>query len=169
MGTKTAKSGKTNDAIFKLFSNGYKSGRDAYVYNFSQEACVENARKMVGAYLGAVRVAEKRSEYHARGATSQEASIHPWDSKLRNRIARGVRTEFDEANVRQIAYRPFVMQHLFADEFFAQRPAQTSVMFPSDGSKNRAICVPSIGSTRPFSTLTRISHQENNKRSSIEQ
>lgn len=153
MGTKTAKVGKTDDAIFKLFSNGYKSGRDAYVYNFSQEACVENARKMVEAYLGAVRVAEERSEYRKRGVTYEETSSHPWDSKLRNRIARGIRTEFDEANIRKIAYRPFVMQHLFAEEFFAQRPAQTSMMFPADGSENRAICVPGIGSTKPFSAL----------------
>ena len=147
MGTKPAKAGKTDDAIFKLFSNGYKTGRDAYVYNFSRDACAENSSKMVEAYLVAVQVAEKLGDYR------RESSNFPWDPKLRNRIAQGVRTEFDEANVRKIAYRPFVMQHLFADEFFAQRPAQTSVMFPSSDSENRAICVPGIGSTKPFSTL----------------
>ena len=37
MGSKDAKAGKTDDTIFKLFSSGYKTGRDAYIYNFSHE------------------------------------------------------------------------------------------------------------------------------------
>ena len=48
MGSKEAKAGRTDDAIFKLYSNGYKTGRDAYVYNFSRTACTANARTMVG-------------------------------------------------------------------------------------------------------------------------
>ena len=38
--------GKADDAIFKLFSGGYKTGRDAYIYNFSHDACAENAKRM---------------------------------------------------------------------------------------------------------------------------
>ena len=48
-----AKAGRIDDAIFKLFSNGYYTGRDAYIYNFSRDACAENARKMVNNYLEA--------------------------------------------------------------------------------------------------------------------
>ena len=55
VGSKAAKAGKTDEAVFRLYSNGYKTGRDAYIYNFSREACAENARKMVGDYLGALR------------------------------------------------------------------------------------------------------------------
>ena len=53
IGSKDAKAGKVDDAIFKLYSNGYKTSRDAFIYNFSRDACAENARKMVGDYLGA--------------------------------------------------------------------------------------------------------------------
>ena len=35
LGTKEAKVGKTDDAIFKLYSLGWATNRDAYVYNFS--------------------------------------------------------------------------------------------------------------------------------------
>ena len=55
IGSKDAKAGKAGDAIFKLYSNGYKTGRDVYVYSFSRDACAENARKMVDDYLGALR------------------------------------------------------------------------------------------------------------------
>ena len=55
MGSKAAKAGKRDEAIFKLYSNGYKTSRDAYIYNFSRDACAANARAMVDDYLGALR------------------------------------------------------------------------------------------------------------------
>ncbi len=44
MGSKAAKAGKSEEAVFELFSNGYKTGRDAYLYSFSAKACAENAK-----------------------------------------------------------------------------------------------------------------------------
>ena len=54
MGSMDAKAGKTDDAIFGLYSRGLATGKDTYIYNFSHEACAENARKMAGDYLAAV-------------------------------------------------------------------------------------------------------------------
>ena len=39
MGSKAAKAGRVDDPVFKLFSNGYKTSRDAYLYNFSRVNC----------------------------------------------------------------------------------------------------------------------------------
>ena len=55
MGSKEAKAGKTDNSIFKLFSNGYKTSRDAYIYNFSHQVCGKNARAMIDDYLGALQ------------------------------------------------------------------------------------------------------------------
>ena len=54
-GSKDAKAGRTDEAVFTLFSNGYKTGRDAWMVNFSRQACAENARRMVGDYTAALR------------------------------------------------------------------------------------------------------------------
>ena len=51
MGSEHTKAGKVDDAIFGLYSQGLKTGRDAYIYNFSRDACVENARRMTQDYL----------------------------------------------------------------------------------------------------------------------
>ena len=157
LGTKTAKSGKTDDAIFKLFSNGYKSGRDAYVYNFSQEACVENARKMVETYLGALRELEEAGgtirDSVVETITRQHTSGIRWDRELKRRVRQQVATSFSRANIRPVNYRPFVKQYLYADYTFAQAPGQTRDIFPDDSSENRTICVPGIGSVKPFSAL----------------
>ena len=55
VGSKAAKAGRTDEAVFRLYSRGLATSRDAYIYNFSFNACAENARKMVGDYLGALR------------------------------------------------------------------------------------------------------------------
>ena len=43
--SKAAKAGQTDAAVFRLFSNGYKTGRDAYVYSFSRDSCADNAKQ----------------------------------------------------------------------------------------------------------------------------
>ena len=54
IGSKTAKAGRTDEAIFRLFSNGYKTSRDAYIYNFSADDCAANARAVIESYQDAL-------------------------------------------------------------------------------------------------------------------
>ena len=153
IGSKMAKAGKADDAILKLFSNGYKTGRDAYIYNFSKDACAINAQAVVGDYMGAIQVLEEHSEYSVDEAAERYSSNVHWDSKLKQLATRQIVVEFSRNYVREVAYRPFVKQHLYADSIFAQRPARTAEIFPEQDCENRAICVPGVGSTKPFSVL----------------
>ena len=155
VGSKDAKAGKADDAIFKLFSNGYKTGRDAYLYNFSRDACAENARKMVADYLGAMQELEASRDKtpDVEAITDRHDSNLHWDSKLQRHVQQRVATEFSDQHIRKVTYRPFTKQHLYADETFAQRPGRTRDIFPNETSENRAICLPGVGSTKPFSAL----------------
>ena len=158
VGSKTAKAGRTDEAIFKLFSNGYKTGRDAYVYDFSRNACAKNARAMVGDYLGALRERNKFKNGSPKDEiihkiTLRHSSHVRWDRELKRRVRQRVSTEFSNGNVREVSYRPFVKQYLYADYTFSQAPGQTRDIFPDASSENRAICVPGVGSTKPFAAL----------------
>ena len=153
VGSKTAKAGKTDEAIFKLFSNGYKTGRDAYVYNFSRLACAENAQKMVGDYRGALLVREEQPGYGMDEIARHYSANLRWDRELKRRVRQKASTRFSEETIREVAYRPFVKLHLYADYTFSQAPGQTRDIFPAPDSKNRTICVSGVGSTKPFSAL----------------
>ncbi len=156
LGTKDAKAGRTDEAVFALFSNGYKTGRDAYMTNFSREACAENARRMVGDYTAALREWEA-SNGAAPGGVDGVARRHSanlrWDRKLKDTLRRKTGAVFSDANIREVVYRPFVRQYLYDDHTFSQRSARTESLFPGDAGENRAICVTGTGSTKPFSTL----------------
>ena len=156
LGSKDAKAGRVDETVFALFSNGYKTGRDACSINFSREACAENARKMVGDYTAALREWEA-SNGGAPGGIDGVARRHSanlrWDDKLKDTLRRKTDAVFSDANIRRVAYRPFVKAWCYADAAFAQRPAQTRSLFPDATSENRAICVTGVGSTKPFTAL----------------
>ena len=153
--SKAAKAGQTDAAVFRLYSNGFKSGRDAYVYNFSREACAENARRMVEDYRNTLREREddRNSELSIDDLARSNSTHLRWDDKLKDQANRRLAAEFSGQHIREVAYRPFVKQYLYGDRLFSQRPALTAEMFLVDGSENRAICVPGVGSTKPFSVL----------------
>ncbi len=168
VGSKDTKAGRTDDAIFQLFSNGYKTGRDAWSYNFSRKACAENARRMVADYRGAAREIETRRRQNAYRSeegtgvlTAREvddvvghysAGLR-WDRELKRRLRQSVSVVWSSNYVRDVVHRPFVKQNLYADPVFAQAPAQTRKMFPGVGAANRVICASGVGSTKPFSAL----------------
>ncbi len=155
MGSKDAKAGLTDEAVFQLFSNGYKTGRDAYLYNFSRDACASHAQRMVETYGLALRAWGEESSVSSDPDAFVErfSSCIRWDRELKRRLRQGISATFSEEYMRTVAYRPFVKQKLYADRTFSQAPGQTRDIFPADDTENRAICVPGVGSTKPFSVL----------------
>ena len=153
LGSKEVKARKSGDAVFELFSSGYKTGRDAYLYNFSRESCAENARRAGEDYMQAMQVAEERPKYRLDETVRLHSKNIRWDQALKDNLVRRKGIVFSASNVRRTQYRPFVKQHCYIEHVFAQRKYQMDSIFPRPDTENRAICVPGVGSTKPFSVL----------------
>ena len=153
LGSDDARAGRTDDTIFSLYSQGIKTGRDAYVYNFSRGVCAENARLMVIDYLAAISELGMNLEITIDEAARRHSQNITWDETLRSNLRRMRSTGFNEDYIRQVAYRPFVKMHCYADYIFIQRKYQMDRIFPDKTSENRVVCVPGVGSQKPFSVL----------------
>ena len=153
MGTKEAKTGNLDDSIFGLYSRGLATGRDPYIYNFLREACAANARRMTEDYLAAISSLEHNPGLSVDAAARRHSSNLKWDRELKNNLKRRKKGEFDEDYIRKVAYRPFVATHCYADFTFITMKYQADRIFPDLSSENRVICVPGIGSTKPFAAL----------------
>ena len=153
IGTKQAKAGSADDAIFKLFSNGYKTSRDLYIYNFSRHACAENAQRMTQDYLNALSEFEENPELTESVVARRHTSNLRWDRELELKLKRKKKPRFNEEYIRKSAYRPFVATNCYADYTFANCKYQQDLIFPDSSSENRVICVPGISSKKPFSAL----------------
>ena len=151
IGTKEAKAGRADNALFRLYSRGLATSRDAYVYNFSRDDCSENAERMTEDYLAALSDMEANPELTEVVAARSHTSNIRWDRELENQLRRRRTTEFDVSYIRNSAYRPFVKTNYYADYIFANCKYQQDLIFPDGASENRVICVPGIGGKKPFS------------------
>ena len=102
--TKFATVSDNEQAVFGLFTNGAKTNRDEWVYDFDIPALREKALFFSDAY----------NEALDNGDESYNPIIK-WSRDLRNEFQRGRRIIFSEANRIQTLYRPFVAKHHFAD------------------------------------------------------
>ena len=153
LGTKEAKAGRTDNAIFQLYSLGMSTNRDAYVYNFSHKACAENAQRMTHKYLAAIYELEENPELSVNDVVQLHSTHIKWDDTLKNRLKRKKKTEFIDNYIRKVAYRPFVATNCYADYTFITRKGQMDKIFPNSLSENRAICATGVGSKILFSAV----------------
>ncbi len=130
LGSKAAKAGAPDETVFRLFSNGYKTGRDAYLYNFSHDACAENARLMLDDYQEALRVRQERPGCSVDQAARLYSKYLRWDQNLKDRLRRQEILEYSAEHIGVSQYRPFVRQCLYGDFRFGQRKYQQDRIFP---------------------------------------
>ena len=153
LGSKDARAGKADDTIFGLYSLGLATGRDPYIYNFSHDACAENARQMVENYLASISMIEENPELTPDEVARRCTKHIKWSGNLKDNMNRKKKTLFHVGYIRKVAYRPFILTNCYADYTFIQRKYQMDRIFPNSSSENRVICVTGIGSRKPFSVL----------------
>ena len=120
--TKFAKTTNDEQAIFRLFSNGMKSNRDDWVFDFD----VHNLRNK------ALFFADTYNDLLDNNDRSYPSAIK-WSSTLRNIYRREERIVYNDANRIQSLFRPFVTKHYFAEVAMNDRLTRNHYeMFGSD-------------------------------------
>ena len=119
MGTQEAKEmrGEAADVIFKTYSNGVKTNRDAWAYNFSRSILTENMNRMIGTYNVEVDRWKRRGNREVNVddfVVSDEAKIK-WSGDLKLKLKSGTATDFSQEKVRTSLYRPFAKSNLYFD------------------------------------------------------
>ncbi|MDE0021259.1 MAG: N-6 DNA methylase [Candidatus Poribacteria bacterium] len=159
IGTKKAKAAKeeTVDAIFKTYSRGVVTCRDAWVYNFNRSALAANVQQMIENYNSEVGRWNRREDDAAKPddfVRYNDTKIS-WSRDLKLKLKRGVFAEFDEEKLRTSLYRPFTKTGLFFDKTLNDVRYVFPSIFPTPmtETENRAICVNSPGASNAFQTL----------------
>ena len=132
MGSKAAKSGNGN-AIFKKYSNGIKTNRDAWLYNFSKKELTKNMKRHID-YCNSQDLNDPRVD----------PKLGKWTRDLSDRLS-SLKTnlKFEERRVRASTYRPFFKQHVYFEEkTFIDQPYLIPSFFPNAASENLVIGIP---------------------------
>ena len=153
IGSQEVQAGIADDTIFRFYSQGLKTGRDTYIYNFSRETCAKTAQRIVEDYLTAITEIAENPELSLDTAARLHSSNLRWDSELKKRLKRKKGTVFEERYLRKAAYRPFAAMHCYVDYTFVQMKFQMDRIFPDSSRENHVICLPGIGTIKSYSPL----------------
>ncbi len=151
MGTMEAKRarGEAVDVIFQIYSNGVKTNRDAWVYNFNRNTLVKNMNGMIDTYNEQMFKWAQRAN---RDANVDEFVLYDntkisWSETLKRNLQREKTANFSQEEVRDSLYRPFTKSNLYFDRMMTERVYIFPSIFPTPDTEeeNRVICVGGYG------------------------
>jgi predicted helicase len=148
------KKGKSDRTAFKpIYSLGVASGRDAWVYNFSQRQLKSNVDHTIEFYneqLKSIGSTEIRSLKENLDFDSKHIS---WNDQLLRFAEMGFFLKTDQSSFIGAIYRPFHKQNFYFNKELVQRRYQMPKLFPEKDTDNRVIAISGTGGSKPFSCL----------------
>ncbi len=159
-----------NNSIFDINSLGVVSGRDPWVYNFSQKILKQSVQTCIDTYNADLKRfnARFREAFKQRAQSVKSGNLYKhlndkeittdktkisWTDGLKNKLIKNKNLpESNEERVRLALYRPFNKQWLYWDKDWIHRQREFSKIFPDKGAQNVVINTSSMAS-RNFSCL----------------
>ncbi|MCK5715883.1 MAG: DNA helicase, partial [Thiomargarita sp.] len=159
LGTKEAKRAKCDaeGVVFKTFSLGVATNRDAWVYNFNKSALADNMQRCINTYNEYVENWINREDKEAKvdDFIVYDDKLLSWSRDLKLQLKRENLNIYANEKIRNALYRPFSKSNLFLDSIMVDVSGQFSKIFPtpSTESENKVICVSDKGSEKPFMVM----------------
>jgi predicted helicase len=151
IGSQEVKTGTADASIFRDFSRGAETTRDAWSFNFSLGTVAANIRKMIGFYNSEVVrwLTERTTTDRIDSFVGSDDTKIKWCSKLKKSAEVGTKAIFQEDQIAKAMYRPFTLMYLYFEDTLTHRRGRLPWFFPS-GMKNAAITVPGPGNRQSF-------------------
>lgn len=135
----------SSQSWFILNSRGNETGRDAWVYNYSQKVLDNNINVIINEY-------NKNIGRKSKDELNYDETKISWTSSLISKVLKG-QSIHNENIFADSVYRPFCKMRTYRGEGLIHRYGQFREIFPTPDSKNVMICVSGIGVTKDFSCL----------------
>ena len=160
MGSKAAKASNTNkvETLFKTYSVGVVTARDAWVYNFNRNVLAQNMSAMIEFYNSQVSKWKRQSikpEVDIDDFVVYDDTQIKWTDRLKSELEKGKLVEFSSEKIRSSLYRPFIKSNLYFDKLMNQRTYVFPSIFPTPETEleNHVICVSPPGTKSSFHAL----------------
>jgi len=148
---------KCKSFFVPYYSNGVKTNRDAWVYNFNQHSLSENMKESIRLYMDGLDDFQNRS----KGKTKPKADDYidfskkmiSWTREIKWDIEKGKKYEFEPECLTYGLYRPFTKQHIYFNSGWNNMQYQIPNLFPDKSVDNLVICLPAPGGHKEFSVI----------------
>ena len=150
----------SENGVFEVYSNGLKTNRDAWIYNFSSNSLSDNLIKMINFYNEQLK---RYKTYKNKMPQGKKLSIEEiidnnpqnisWSVNLKNDLDKFIAHEYKKGSITRVLYRPYCKQWGYFNSDFIERMGQMPLLFPEGKGDNLVICVTGRGATKEFSAL----------------
>jgi predicted helicase len=146
--------------LFKSFSLGVTTNRDAWCYNSSMEEVARKMQQMITFFNCELR---RFSQVCIGLARQQHPEIEAiietnpakigWSRGLKQTLCRGRQLTYSALSLTPSLYRPFTKQWLYFDKSVNEYVYQMARFFPSEKAPNILICISGSGAQNGFTVI----------------
>ena len=154
------KKNKQRLTIFKLYSSGVVSGRDAWVYNASKTKLLQNVQRMTEFYNQEIdRYSRYRKRFpnkavNVRDFVKKDVKKFSWGGgNWQASFKKQIKETFSEDLTEISNVRPFTKSWHYSATRFNHSSYSMKEIFPAGASENLAICVSGNGKRGGFSVI----------------
>ena len=142
----------------KHYSNGLKTNRDGYCYNFSESGLIDNIQRSISFYNNEImnfqEELRKNPYLKSTDFLNMDSTKFIWDRQQKETDSyNGKLYEYDNSSIRECVYRPFTKENIYFNRELNNCVYQLPQLFPNDNRSNLIICVPGLGSTKCYSSI----------------
>lgn len=152
LGDKDDKLNKAKKFFNAVHTNGLKTQRDSWCYNFSYCHVSSNMNKMIS-YYNQQCDDFRNTDLNAEDFIDKDLSKINWTTGLIADLKNNKKGEFSEKLIIDSLYRPFTQQKLYCDSQFNERQGIKIKGLPSSTLKNLFISVSGVGTNKGFCCL----------------
>lgn len=136
--------------IFDIFSNGVKTNRDSWVYNYSNSSLKITMEGMIGYYNAEVSkykmLCERQGErINLDVFLTLDDKKMSWTREVKNDLSKFKYGKYSTAKICKSLYRPFTKSWVYFDRQFNNCVYQMPKIFPNPEVENFVICVTGNG------------------------
>ena len=136
---KEVKAGKSEEAVFKVFSRGLETGRDEWVYDISKDELMKKIQFFSKTYNSCVSSGKLNFEIK-------------WNSSLEEFMKSKIKSSFNKDFIQKSLYRPYSKLFHYTEKIFNHRLTRNHYeMFSSDLSQKNLTIVVTNHTQVPFS------------------
>lgn len=139
-------------SFFTTYSLGLATGRDAWAYNYGDDALKQNVSAMIRNYNDVVKKRMGSSSYEITEEDRDSTKIC-WNRNLEDALKKCHIIKEDTSRYYDSTYRPYCRERLYHEKDFNAMMYQLPKLFPTPNHSNVAIDTSGIGGSKPFSAL----------------
>ena len=143
IGNKPLKGKHSTPAIFKQYTNGLQTNRDAWCYSFSERLVTQNVGRMIATF----------NDLLSEDELCLDSTQISWTRSLKRRYERKLSLHITPTAIQHGLYRPFTRQHIYFSADLNEYTNQLPQIFPSIRHRNLCVTITGEGSSKEFATL----------------